>query len=531
MTAMNDTKLPYEHEHELAPRTEAQSQDDVFRSNDVDKINMARMGKTQEMKRVFNQVSLVSFTAIIMGTWQWIIMANSQGLTNGGRAGLFWSYIWTFIGYVLLAASLADMAAMAPTAGGQYHWVSEFAPPKIQKTLSYAAGWLAALSWQAGNASGLYLCATLIQSLIGIRDPSYGFAAWQGWLLTIAMTAFCAVFNIFAEPILPLMQTTFMPVYIATFVATIAIFWALCPHVDAHAALLEITNEGGWSTTGLALMVGQISAIFALGGSDAAAHMSEECRDSGLTVPRAMIWSILINASMGFVAVVSFIFACPSVDDAVNDPSGFPMVYVLNLAGRPSLTIVIVFLNLLILMIGNVAYQASTARQTFAFARDGGMPFSGWISRVNQKYHVPVNAVLLTAAFTIILCVINLGSSDAFNAILSLAAVAQMATYSISISCVLYRRVTAPHLLPKAQWGLGRWGVPVNAAGAIYAWFAFFWAFWPSSTPVAADSMNYAIVMFGAVVILALVFFLVKARKTYAGPVTITRAYLDGKHS
>jgi hypothetical protein len=28
----------------------------------------------------------------------------------------------------------------APTSGGQYHWVSEFAPPKYQKFLSYASG-------------------------------------------------------------------------------------------------------------------------------------------------------------------------------------------------------------------------------------------------------------------------------------------------------------------------------------------------------------------------------------------------------
>jgi len=28
----------------------------------------------------------------------------------------------------------------APTSGGQYHWVSEFAPPEYQKFLSYASG-------------------------------------------------------------------------------------------------------------------------------------------------------------------------------------------------------------------------------------------------------------------------------------------------------------------------------------------------------------------------------------------------------
>lgn len=28
----------------------------------------------------------------------------------------------------------------APTAGGQYHWVSEFAPTSLQKPLSYLIG-------------------------------------------------------------------------------------------------------------------------------------------------------------------------------------------------------------------------------------------------------------------------------------------------------------------------------------------------------------------------------------------------------
>jgi hypothetical protein len=37
--------------------------------------------------------------------------------------------------------------------GGQYHWVSEFAPPSCQKFLSYITGWISTLSWQAGYAT------------------------------------------------------------------------------------------------------------------------------------------------------------------------------------------------------------------------------------------------------------------------------------------------------------------------------------------------------------------------------------------
>lgn len=113
------------------------------------------------------------------------------------------------------------------------------------------------------------------------------------------------------------------------------------------------------------------------------------------------------------------------------------MIYVFNLAMPSSGTICMIVLLLVLLMAGNISYQASTARQTWAFARDGGLPYSSWIAKVHPTLLVPVNAVLLSAFLTILLSLINIGSSAAFNAIISLASVAQMGTYCISISCVL----------------------------------------------------------------------------------------------
>ncbi len=66
--------------------------------------------------------------------------SNTQGLTAGGMPGLFWSLCWAYTGQFFIVLSLAEMASMAPTAGGQYHWVSEFAPRQHQKLLSYLSG-------------------------------------------------------------------------------------------------------------------------------------------------------------------------------------------------------------------------------------------------------------------------------------------------------------------------------------------------------------------------------------------------------
>jgi hypothetical protein len=40
----------------------------------------------------------------------------------------------------LTLEAASNFRLRAPTSGGQYHWVSEFAPPSLQKFLSYVTG-------------------------------------------------------------------------------------------------------------------------------------------------------------------------------------------------------------------------------------------------------------------------------------------------------------------------------------------------------------------------------------------------------
>lgn len=67
---------------------------------------------------------------------------------------------------------------------------------------------------------------------------------------------------------------------------------------------------------------------------------------------------------------------------------------------------------------------------TYAFARDRGLPFSRIFAKVNMKLDVPINALYLTTALVIIFGCIFLGSSSAFNAIVSASVVALGITYA-----------------------------------------------------------------------------------------------------
>lgn len=117
---------------------------------------------------------------------------------------------------------------------------------------------------------------------------------------------------------------------------------------------------------------------------------------------------------MGFVMLVTYCFCLTDVDAALNSRSGFPYIYVFqtgtgSISGAVGLTSIILILGIA----GATSFFASTSRQTFAFARDKGLPAYKWIGRVHPRWMIPLNAVLVTYTFTILLSLINLGSTIA----------------------------------------------------------------------------------------------------------------------
>lgn len=105
-----------------------------------DQRDMFRMGKLQQMKRNFRFLSILGFSMILMCSWEVALGTSFFALYNGGTAGFIWMHLVAWSGFICINVSMAEMASMAPTSGGQYHWVSEFAPYNLQKFLSFIIG-------------------------------------------------------------------------------------------------------------------------------------------------------------------------------------------------------------------------------------------------------------------------------------------------------------------------------------------------------------------------------------------------------
>lgn len=66
------------------------------------------------------------------------------------------------------------LSSRSPTAGGQYHWVSEFAPRRFQKSLSYSVGWLISMGWQT------FLCTVAYEAVSNISSLADGESSRTG---------------------------------------------------------------------------------------------------------------------------------------------------------------------------------------------------------------------------------------------------------------------------------------------------------------------------------------------------------------
>lgn len=133
-----------------------------------------------------------------------------------------------------------------------------------------------------------------------------------------------------------------------------------------------------------------------------------------------------------------------------------------------------------------------------------------------------MNAVIVSFCITILLSLINIGSTTAFNAIASLGTASLLSSYIVSISCVFIKRWRNEQL-PSARWSLGKYGAPINAFSVAYLLTVYIFSFFPEATPVTPSTMNWNILIYGFTVCFAIVFFMVKGRHVYFGPVVLVR--------
>lgn len=116
-----------------------------------------------------------------------------------------------------------------------------------------------------------------------------------------------------------------------------------------------------------------------------------------------------------------------------------------------------------------------------------------------------------------LLSLINIGSSIALNAILSLSTIALYFSYIIPIFLLVLKRLRR-ETINFGPFTLGKWGLWINLYALVFGIFIVVFLPFPVATPVGAETMNYAAPVFIGLMLVALVDWFARGRKFYAGP-------------
>ena len=438
---------------------------------------------------------------------------------NGGPVTLIYGTLFCWMGSLITAASLAELASMAPTSGGQYHWVSMLAPPRYSVFLSWITGWSAVLGWIANLTIGVWFVGTMIQGLLVLNYPSYVYERWHGTLILFAALLCCVIVNTFLGRIFPHIETFALVLHIAGFFAIMIPLVVLAPKGSPSFVFAQFTDLAGWNSNGLAWFVGLISSNLGFVGYDGPCHLAEEVRNASTVVPWAMIGTILLNGSLGFAITIAFSFTLGDMETDLKSATGFNFIQVFFDATNSHVgASVMTAIPIALVVCASFGFLASASRQTWAFARDNGLPFSGFLSHVDKRTALPLRSISFCTIVAAIIGLINIGSTVAFNAIVSLSIAGLFTSYLIVIVLMIIKRIKGD-TINFGPWSLGRAGLPINILSACFVIIATFFSFFPPATPVTLMTMNWSCLMWGGSTLIGLAYYAVLGRKIYHGPV------------
>jgi amino acid transporter len=411
------------------------------------------------------------------------------------------------------------------------------APPRYMKFLSYMTGWVTVIGWQAAFASASFIAGTQIQGAVLLSHSNYDAQPWHGTLIMWAAVVLALGVNVAGGKLLPRLETVILVIHILGFFGILIPLTYMADHKSKHDVFLDFVNDGGFPTQGLSWFVGMTGCVFAFAGGDAAVHMAEEVRDASVAIPRAIMLSVLINGSLGFGMLIAVLFCLGNLEEALATPTGYPYMEIFrqatdSVSGALGMTSIILIIGICTIF----GLLAATSRQFWSFARDRAVP--GWRiwSKVSPINCLPTYSILLTMSVTCLLGLINIGSSVALNAVVSMAVSGLYLSYLTVGSLLFWRRCTGAisHFqngedgvvnVPGAKlvWGPfhipGIWGTIVNGYAVIFMVIVVFFSFWPSQMEVDKTTMNFSVVGTVGTIILAMAYYVLRARRVYQGPV------------
>ena len=417
---------------------------------DRDAEQLERLGYAQQLLRDMGGFSSFALSFSVISILTGAVVLYGQGLTYGGP--LTMSAGWPLVTLLTLpiAASLAQLASSYPTAGALYHWSAVLGG----RGAGYTTAWLNVIGQFAITAGIDYGLAAFLAALFALppgRGPILAL-----FVLVLSSHALLNHLGVRVVARLNDLSAWVHIVGVAVIIGTLA--W-LAPHQPASFLVQRFTTRGTPYGTAFALSLLQASWTFT--GYDASAHVSEETRDPTRNAPWAIFLSVVVSGVVGYALLLAVTLSIGDLRLAAGADN--PFIYVLRTALGDRLGNVLVLTAMAAMWFCGLSSVTSNSRMLFAFARDGGTPFSGTVALVSTRYRTPHVAVWISAAcaFAVALW------APAYEAMIALSTIALYASYGLPIACG-FRARRSGRWSAFGPWDLGRWSPLVNLVALLW---------------------------------------------------------------
>jgi amino acid transporter len=454
---------------------------------DDDDARLRSLGYNPQLNRVLGLFANFSVAFTYLSPMVGIYSLFVLGLGSGGPA-----YVWlTWLpvaGMLLVALVFGELASHYPIAGALY----QYSKYNVGRRYGWFVGWFYGIALLVTVASVDTGVVSYVTALLG---------NWFGWnldptnhvvilVITIILLAIQSTLNITGAKVMGRVAQFGVYVEIIGTIGIALILWIHGFHHGfgylfstqdvQHAAHNPLSLNFGGSYLG-AMVIAVLAPVYIFYGFESAGDISEETKDAGRQVPRAMRHALIWGGVASFILTAALLLAMPAshpLTTVVTNGGGIASI----LGQLPSgLQDFLLLLIIFAFFSCGTSVQGAGSRLMFSYARDGALPRAAWISRVHARFKTPVNALLAGAVVTALFILLEFASPSHnikigfitypanTNVLVSLVSFGVSGIYLsflLTVIGVIIARFRG--WIPAGKFRLGRWAWPVTIIAGVY---------------------------------------------------------------
>ncbi|CEP21284.1 unnamed protein product [Cyberlindnera jadinii] len=474
-------------------------------------------GYHHDLRKKFNIFSLLGVGFGLTNSWFGISASLVTGISSGGPMLIVYGIIIVAAVSVCIGVSLSELVSAFPeNSGGQYYWTFKLAPKKYKRFWAYMCG---SMAWFGSIFSTSSTTLAVASAICGMYNLSTGRETapktWEVFVTFELLILVLLLFNIWDRP-LPYITSAALYVSLFSFV-TISITVLACSsghYQPASFVFKDFENNTGWSSAGIAFIVGLINPAWSFSCLDCATHMAEEIVEPERWIPVSILSTVAIGFATSFCYAISMFFCIRNLDAILSSTTGVPILDIFYQAlGNKHGALCLEALIVLTAFGCNISGMTWQARLCWSFARDDGIPGSRYWSEVNKKTRLPVNAHVFSCFWCCVVGCIYMGSTTAYNAMVTGCITFLLLSYAIPIVCLL---IKGRNNIKHGPFWLGHFGLFSNIMTLAWTIFACVFFCFPFTMPVDKDNMNYASVVLVGMCLYSVVYWYIRGRRRFA---------------